>query len=390
MPLVTVRYCPSAGQDIQLFYDTFGDRSTGQPLLLVMGLGGQMILWRSEFCERLAEEGFFVIRFDNRDVGLSSHLDHLGSQNLASVFFEMVVGDSAPPYTVYDMALDAVALLDHLGIPQAHLFGFSMGGLIVQQMAVSFSERVLSLTTMSSPAGLSKGSRRGTMAILQLSSKDLEKNMKKTVKLLQTVSSPNYFDKQKCEASVRECSARSRYMGGMPRQLSAILATDHGIPHIQTVRVPTMVFHGALDPIVPPESGEILASAISGAQLFMLEEVAHDLPPQIDEILISGLKENAGIVDQRLPEHYAGYEAEGRSEQYEQHGYDHRYDSYARENDDLSSSAQYSAEDSEWSFDSDPLTASTRSISSDEYPFVSSEQPASDPYSFPVGRMISV
>eukprot|EP00906_Rhabdomonas_costata_P037375 RCo052594 len=239
MPLVTVRYCQSAGQDIQLFYDTFGDRSTGQPLLLVMGLGGQMILWRSEFCERLAEEGFFVIRFDNRDVGLSSHLDHLGSQNLASVFFEMVVGDSAPPYTVYDMALDAVALLDHLGIPQAHLFGFSMGGLIVQQMAVSFPERVLSLTTMSSPAGLSSSSLRGTMAVLQLSSQDPEKDMKRTVKLVKTVSSPKYFNKQKCEASVREVVARSRYVGGVPRQLAAILATGYGVEDLHTVRAPT-------------------------------------------------------------------------------------------------------------------------------------------------------
>eukprot|EP00906_Rhabdomonas_costata_P037376 RCo052597 len=358
MPLVTVRYCPSAGQDIQLFYDTFGDRSTGQPLLLVMGLGGQMILWRTEFCERLAEEGFFVIRFDNRDVGLSSHLDHLGCTDVVSMFLGSLLGVSAP-YTIHDMALDAAALLDHLGVPQAHLCGFSMGGLIVQQMAVSFPERVLSLTTVSSPAGLSGCTLRGKIAVLRLSSQDPDDDIQRTVNVVKSVSTRKYFDEQECEACVREVVARSPYIGGVPRQLAAILAAGYGVPDVHTVRAPTMVFHGTEDPIVPPESGKVLASAISGARLFMLKDGAHDLPPEIDEILIDGLKENAGIVDQRLPEHYAGYEAEGRSEPYNHDEYDQHYDSYAREDDDVSSSAQYSAEN--WSFDSDPLSASTPS-----------------------------
>jgi hypothetical protein len=248
-------------------------------------------------------------------------------------------------------------------------------------MAVSFPERVLSLTTMSSPAGLSGGSLRGKMAVMQLSTQDPMKNLKRTVKLVKSVSSRKFFDEQRCEACVREVVARSRYVGGVPRQLAAILATGYGVENLHTVQAPTLVFHGTKDPLVPPESGKVLANSIAGARLFMLEDVAHDLPPEIDEILVSGLKENAGLAHQPFPEQYAGYETDGRTQN----------DYYAPENDDLSSADQYSAEDnSDWSFDTDPLSNSTRSDSSADYSVGSSDQPVPDPYFAFSGRVISV
>ena len=274
---------------IELCYEIFG-APDAEPLLLIMGLGAQMIHWDDDFCRQLAARGFRVIRFDNRDIGKSSQLK--GGGRIGALEFlklRMFKIPVAAPYKLRDMATDVVGLLDALGIRSAHIVGASMGGMIAQELAIVFPERVRSLTSIMSTTGNPKlpGPTREASALL-LAAPVTERDafierFVQTWKLLRVGSFPQD------EALDRERAIRTFERGlhpaGVSRQLRAILASGSRKERLAAVKAPTLVIHGDVDPLVRPEAGKDTAASIPGAKLVMVEGMGHALPialwPQI-------------------------------------------------------------------------------------------------------------
>ena len=284
---------------VTLCYETFGD--PGDPaLLLIMGLGTQMVAWRDDFCRDLSERGFFVIRFDNRDTGRSSKLKGRGP-TLPELATRRV---AKPAYTLAEMADDAVGLLDHLGIKRAHVVGASMGGMIAQHLAFRYPARVLSLVSiMSTPGGRVAGAPRLSVLPLLLAkpAQDKETYIERGVKLFRTVGSPDYFD----EASVREVAELSYERGlnlsGTARQLAAIMADGNRAKRLSRVKAPTLVIHGTRDKLVTPSGGRATARAIPGARLMKVEGMGHDLPRPLWPKFIDAIVDNAARAEQPEP-----------------------------------------------------------------------------------------
>ena len=285
---------------IELCYDTFGDASA-EPLLLVMGLGAQMIQWDEEFCARVAEKGFYVIRFDNRDVGKSTRLPNdprggkLGMiEFLRLRFFGTQVRAS---YKLRDMAEDAVGLLDALGIARAHVVGVSMGGMIAQELAIGFPERLLSLTSIMSTTGDPKlpGPTGGAMKILLAappkSREEFHARYRATWKLLRAGSFPE--DEARDEVRAERTWIRGNDPAGAARQLRAILSSGDRTARLATVKVPTLVIHGTVDPLVRPACGKATAAAIPGAKLLMVERMGHAMPMQLWPEIIDAIASHA-------------------------------------------------------------------------------------------------
>lgn len=274
---------------IELCYEIFG-ASDAEPLVLIMGLGAQMIHWDDEFCRQLAARGFRVIRFDNRDIGKSTQMKggkRLGGLELLKLkLFKTPV---AAPYKLYDMATDTISLLDALHIKRAHIVGASMGGMIAQEIAIVFPERVRSLTSIMSTTGNPKvpGPTREASALLlapPVTTRDeFIVRFAQTWKLLRVGSFPQD------EALDRERAIRTFERGlhpeGVGRQLRAILASGSRKERLAKVKAPTLVIHGTVDPLVRPEGGKDTAASIPGAKLLMVEGMGHALPipmwPQI-------------------------------------------------------------------------------------------------------------
>jgi pimeloyl-ACP methyl ester carboxylesterase len=279
--------------DIELEYDTFGN-PTDAPLLLIMGLGAQMILWEEEFCEQLAARGFFVIRFDNRDIGLSTKLDAAGMPDISAAMQTLMQGGQvAAPYTLDDMADDAVGLLDVLGIERAHVVGASMGGMIAQRMAIHFPERVRSLTSIMSSTGnpaLPPGDPKVLSLLNAPRPTDPESAIEFGVGVWRALHGPGFaFDEARVRKLVIESARRSTHLLGQPRQLLAILADGDRREALRQLRVPALVIHGNADPLVPLAAGKDTAENISGARLFTIDGMGHELcegawPRLIDEI----------------------------------------------------------------------------------------------------------
>jgi pimeloyl-ACP methyl ester carboxylesterase len=266
--------------DVELEYDTFGDRTTGRPLLLIMGLGSQMVAWPVGLCENLVRRGFFVIRFDNRDIGLSSHLDHLGVPDRLAA----ALGQFEGGYTLDDMAADAVGVLDHLGIDKAHVAGASMGGMIAQLVALNHPERVLTLTSIMSHLGgedavAPQAERLG--ALLALPPEDREGRVAHGLEVRRALAGGNPID----EATEREQAAlavdRSWHPAGTARQLAAIGRAPSRRERLQALAIPTLVVHGVDDPLVPVENGRRTAAAVPGARYLEITEMGHHLPPAV-------------------------------------------------------------------------------------------------------------
>jgi pimeloyl-ACP methyl ester carboxylesterase len=276
---------------IQIEYDTFG-KCTDRPLLLIMGLGTQMIGWPDVFCERLADKGHFVVRFDNRDAGLSSKMEDAGMPDvMAHIQTVMQGGTIEAPYTLSDMASDAVGLMDVLGIERSHVCGLSMGGMIAQTMAIEHPGRMLSLISMESSTGevgLPDPSPEAQEAMFSFPPIQREANIKHRTGVFKAFSggSGKFDEKVESELSARSYD-RCFYPQGFTRQFTAVLASGGRKEALKSVNVPTLVIHGAQDPLVPLEHGRATAEAISGARLLVVEGLGHGLsyPDLWDEIV---------------------------------------------------------------------------------------------------------
>jgi pimeloyl-ACP methyl ester carboxylesterase len=262
---------------IELCYQEMGDPD-GEPLLLVMGLATQMIAWSEDFCRLLADRGFRVVRFDNRDIGRSTKIRSAGVPNVLA----MMSGRGTPPYLLRDMAADTVGLMDHLGIGSAHLVGASMGGMIVQQCAIENPSRVRSLTSIMSTTGsrrVGHPSYKTFGLLLGKPPREREAAIERVVKTFKVIGSPGYpFEEER----VREIAGRSFDRGhseaGIARQLHAITASGDRTPKLRKLDIPALVIHGKNDVLVNPSGGRATAKAIPGARLKMVEGMGHDLP----------------------------------------------------------------------------------------------------------------
>lgn len=275
-------------------YEVVGDPSR-PALLLVMGLGAQLVFWPEEFCSALADRGFFVIRYDNRDVGLSSKIENSPPPDLAAAF----QGDtSSAAYTLKDMAADAVGLLDALDIERAHVMGVSMGGMIVQHLAMHYPNRVLSLCSVMSTCNSSMGDDPPTQEagamLLRPPPRSRDAAVEAALAAWRVIGSPGFpFD----EARVRERAAlaydRCFYPRGFARQLVGILASGDWTDALGEVDLPTLVIHGEADPLVRPSWGRATAQAIPGAELLVIPGMGHDLPEGAWPVIIDAVAANA-------------------------------------------------------------------------------------------------
>ncbi len=267
---------------IHLEYETFGNPS-GRPLLLIIGLGAQMIHWDDDLCQDLAERGHYVIRYDNRDVGLSAKFEEAGVPDLMDTFGKLMQGEKIiPPYTLEDMADDAVGLLDALGIRKAHICGMSMGGMIAQTFAIRHPSRVLSLISIYSTTGnpeVPQPKPEVTGLLIAPPPQEREACIEHMLGVFKTIAGSGFpVDEQWTRRIMAESFDRCFYPQGMGRQLVAILAQENRVPALAKVTAPTLVVHGTDDPLVPVEGGKDTARAIPGAQLMLIEGMGHDLP----------------------------------------------------------------------------------------------------------------
>jgi pimeloyl-ACP methyl ester carboxylesterase len=278
---------------IQIEYDSFGARS-GEPILLVMGLGGQMLLWDEEFCERLADRGHWVVRYDNRDVGLSTHFDAHGEPNLPQIMLDAQAGKTpAVAYSLDDMADDAIGLCDALELPRAHVVGASMGGMIAQTIAYRHPARVSSLVSIMSSTGSPTLPPAKPELLARLAGPapvGRDATIDAAVETWRMISGPGYpFD----EAAVRERTGvlydRANHPQGQARQLAAIIAHGDRSPRLAAVRAPTLVIHGTDDPLVPVEGGVHTHESIAGSDLLLIPGMGHDLPRSLFGKLVDAI-----------------------------------------------------------------------------------------------------
>lgn len=276
---------------IDIFYEAHGDPAN-PPLLLIMGLGAQLTLWPIELVEALVARGYYVIRYDNRDIGLSTKFTEHGVPNVRRVALMRLFGLRAKlPYRLTEMAEDAVHLLDALGIDKAHVVGASMGGMIAQLVAIGHGDRVLSLTSIMSTTGNPRLPRPRPDALAVLMDRPpagatAEEVIPFGLRISKAIGSPGYpADETRLKDRIVRDFERSFHPTGPGRQMAAILDDGDRRKRLRAVRVPALVIHGADDPLVPVEGGRDTAAAIPGAQLKVIPGMGHDLPLElVDEV----------------------------------------------------------------------------------------------------------
>jgi len=275
---------------IEIEYETFGDPKSA-PLLLIGGLGSQLVSWDEEFCEQLRDRGFFVIRYDNRDAGLSTKMEDAGEPDLLAA----LSGNANPPYHLDDLAADAAGLLNALRIPAAHVVGVSMGGFIAQLVAINHPDRILSLTSiMSGPGGDDAVAPlpEGADVLMRIPPPTREGRIEHGLWIRKTLKGPgDPFDEDLEARRVERAHDRSYYPVGTGRQLVAILAAQSRMERLSRIKVPTLVIHGTDDVLVPVENGRRTAKAIPGARLLEFEHMGHNLPERVWPQVLDAIEE---------------------------------------------------------------------------------------------------
>jgi pimeloyl-ACP methyl ester carboxylesterase len=281
---------------IELCYDTFGDRKD-PPLLLIMGLGAQMILWDDGFCTALAARGFYVIRFDNRDIGRSTKIAG-EAPPLPKLLEQALTGKPIEaPYTLRDMAADAVGLMDALGISRAHVVGASMGAAITQELAINFADRLLTATCIMGTSGdprLPPPTQEAMAVLMTPTPLDRDAYMERflwTWRVLRGSAFPE--DEARERARAERIFARGINPPGVARQLAAIFASGDRSAALPKVRVPMLVIHGTADPLVPVEGGRAIAAGVPGARLVEIEGMGHALPPAVWDEVVEEVEKHA-------------------------------------------------------------------------------------------------
>jgi pimeloyl-ACP methyl ester carboxylesterase len=278
---------------IELEYDTFGDQAD-PALILVMGLGTQMIAWHPRFCEMLADHGLFVVRFDNRDCGLSTRLEDAAVDVVGALQASVLGEPVTNAYTLSDLAGDVAGLLDHLEIDTAHIVGVSLGGMIAQTFAIEHPERTMTLTSIMSSPDLTAFAEASPEAIALLFTPRPTDNSAAREAALHSgrVLAGEYFDERAVLGYERAASERGgAYPMGTARQLCAIFASEAREEALRQLKVPTLVIHGEADPLIPPSAGRRTAALIPGAELVMVEKMGHDLPMPLWPLLTDRIGE---------------------------------------------------------------------------------------------------
>lgn len=290
-----------ATSPLHLEYDTLGNPEH-PPIVLIMGLGMQLITWPELFCQGLVERGFFVVRFDNRDAGLSGRAPHKpGSHALLAMAASVLHLPVRAAYTLDDMANDTVHLMDKLGLQRAHVVGASLGGMIAQVLAARFPRRVLSLTSIMSASGNRRASRPNWQALKVLLSRPAKTDpiasvIEHMVKVFGVIGSPAYPTPTAERAETIGKSVRRAYCPeGTARQLMAIIASGDRRTQLQGIKAPTLVIHGDSDPLVPLSAGEDVARNIGGAKLMVVPGMGHDLPKALLPQLVKAIADHAAM-----------------------------------------------------------------------------------------------
>jgi pimeloyl-ACP methyl ester carboxylesterase len=268
---------------IEIAYETHGDPAD-EPLLLVMGLGAQLISWPIELCEALVDRGFFVVRYDNRDTGLSTTFTDVHG-DIGAAFMQLLAGETVETaYTLSDMAADGIGLLDHLGIESAHVVGASLGGMIAQLIAIEHPARVRTLTSiMSSTGEMEYGQPTPEALALLLTPVGTTRDevIEAGVDTTRLLAGPTHFDEVAARKLAGAAYDRSFNPGGVARHLLAMVVTGSRAEGLQRIDIPTAVIHGSVDPLVTVSGGERTAALVPGADLLVLEGMGHDLPPAV-------------------------------------------------------------------------------------------------------------
>jgi len=298
VPVSKELFAPVA-PDVQLCYQTFGSPD-GEPLLLVMGLGGPMNWWDSELCTMLAEAGFHVVRYDNRDTGRSSRLR--GRVTRTQLVRSFLGRGGRPPYTLDDMANDAFGLMDHLGWESAHIVGVSMGGMIVQTMAIARPNRVRSLTSIMSTLGKRTVGWQHPSLLPMLIAKrgpGREAYVATSARVWQAIGSPGYpADMETVRSRAEETFDRGVSASGVMRQMLAILNQPDRSKALKALRMPVAIVHGSADKMVHVSGGRATARVIPGAELLVIDGMGHDMPPELFETYTDIIRRTADRASQ--------------------------------------------------------------------------------------------
>jgi len=285
-------------RQIELEYDHFGN-PTDPALLLIMGFTAQMVAWEEEFCQQIADRGHFVIRFDNRDCGLSTKLHGVDSNSDAVIMAAMMETEMPPaPYTLSDMAADAMQVLDHLNIERAHIMGASMGGMIAQTVAIEHPHRVKTLiSVMSQPGELTVGqpTQEAMELIVTPAPSDRDEYIAFAPKWQLWQSKKYRSDEVSRRNAIRDFD-RSNYPEGGPRQMAAIYASGSRAEGLQKLQIPTLVIHGTEDQLITPSGGERTAELIPNSTLLMVDDMGHDLPQPLWPLFVDAISKHTALV----------------------------------------------------------------------------------------------
>ncbi|HEV3366169.1 MAG TPA: alpha/beta hydrolase [Acidimicrobiales bacterium] len=281
---------------VEIFYETFGSERD-PTLLLVNGLGSQCISYRSELCEQLAAAGHFVVRYDNRDVGLSTKFAD-SDPDVSGVISALAVGRPVDaPYLLSDMAADGLAVLDALGVARAHVLGASMGGMIVQTMAIEHPDRLATMTSLMSTTGdpdVGQPTKESRRLLLAPPPVDRQGFIATQLAGARAWGSPDCYDPERLTANAAEAFDRCFDPAGTARQLVAVMASGARTTALRGVGVPTLVLHGDADKLIDPSGGRRTAEAVPGARLVLLERMGHDYPPQYWDQLVGLVSSHTG------------------------------------------------------------------------------------------------